>query len=141
MLTINISEVVLTVLNFFLLFFILRRFLYTPILNFTSQRRKRIEDGLAQESAAIAAMEEKRQELEHSRCNAQMQAKRITDEAQARRRHELAQSMERMKKQAMEESRISAAKAHEEHGEEILRLEENSARMASMLAARLLSAK
>ena len=43
MLSINISELIWTIINFFLLFFLLKRFLYDPIIRFTDARRARID--------------------------------------------------------------------------------------------------
>ena len=50
MLSINISELVLTAISFFLLFFLLKRFLYTPLirrqsLSMSSASARRVPDG------------------------------------------------------------------------------------------------
>lgn len=52
---------VFQVFNFLLLFFILRKVLYKPILNFLEARRKKIEDGLAK----AEKFEEEWQKLEN----------------------------------------------------------------------------
>ena len=71
MLSINISELVLTAISFFLLFFLLKRFLYDPLLRFMDERNARIEEGLDAEKQALAAvqanemlLEAKRKEME-----------------------------------------------------------------------------
>ena len=51
MLSINISEVILTVLNFFLLYFLLKRFLYTPLIRFMDERQGRLPCRPADEMA------------------------------------------------------------------------------------------
>ena len=38
MLSINISELVLTILNFLLLWFLLNKFLFKPVIRFTEER-------------------------------------------------------------------------------------------------------
>ncbi|MBQ6597068.1 MAG: hypothetical protein IJH79_05900, partial [Lentisphaeria bacterium] len=49
MLTINPSEVIWTVINFFLLLFLLRRFLFKPILGVLDARKARIKAQNAEE--------------------------------------------------------------------------------------------
>ena len=81
MLSINISELVLTAISFFLLFFLLKRFLYTPLISFMDQRRARIEEGLDQEKQALAAVQANELLLEAKRKESMEQAKRIVDQA------------------------------------------------------------
>ena len=52
MLSINISELIWTVINFFLLFFLLRHFLYKPICEHMDARQARIDAGLEKEREA-----------------------------------------------------------------------------------------
>ena len=49
MLSINISELIWTIINFFLLYFLLKRFLYKPICEHMDARQARIDAGLAKE--------------------------------------------------------------------------------------------
>ena len=51
MLTINPSEVIWTVINFFLLLFLLRRFLFKPILAVLDARKAKIDSQMAEEEA------------------------------------------------------------------------------------------
>ncbi len=64
MLSINLSELIWTIINFFLLYFLLKRFLYTPLTRFLDARQAKIDDALAQENAAKAALEESRGRIE-----------------------------------------------------------------------------
>ena len=43
MISINISELIWTVINFFLLLFLLNRFLYKPVISFMEERQARID--------------------------------------------------------------------------------------------------
>ena len=52
MLTINISELLLTVLSFFILMFLLNKLLFKPVISFREQRQKRMDDCYRQESLA-----------------------------------------------------------------------------------------
>ncbi len=72
MLSINISETIWTVINFFLLLFLLKRFLYNPVIRFMDERQARIDAKLRKEQDAreqtaenqerILAEKEKRRE-------------------------------------------------------------------------------
>lgn len=55
MLSINISELVLTIISFFLLLFLLNKFLYTPVLKFMRERQARID--ASNEAARLAQSE------------------------------------------------------------------------------------
>ena len=72
MLSINISELIWTVINFLLLLFLLRRFLYRPICRFMDARQARIDAGLEKERAAQDALraEEARQDEEQQEARA-----------------------------------------------------------------------
>lgn len=70
MLSINISDLILTILSFFLLLFLLNKFLYQPVLKFTRERQARIDAQLDKERAATeqAAENERRIEAEKAEC-------------------------------------------------------------------------
>ena len=57
MLSINISELIWTIVNFFLLLFLLKRFLYKPICEHMDARQARIDAGLEQERQAKAKVQ------------------------------------------------------------------------------------
>lgn len=57
MLSINISELVLTIISFFILMYLLNRFLYTPVLKFMNERRARLDASLAGEQEAQSALD------------------------------------------------------------------------------------
>ena len=59
MLSINLSELIWTIINFFLLFFLLRRFLYKPICEHMDARQARIDAGLEKEREARKDLTEK----------------------------------------------------------------------------------
>lgn len=57
MLSINFSELVLTIISFFILLYLLNRFLYTPVLKFMDARKARLDASLANECAAQTALD------------------------------------------------------------------------------------
>jgi len=70
---INLGYLIVQILNFFIVFLVLKRWVYDPILKVLAKRRETIADGL--ENARIAAEE---------RANAEQEAAKIITEAQAK---------------------------------------------------------
>lgn len=77
MLSINLSELVLTIISFFLLLFLLNKFLYTPVLKFMRERQARIDAGLEKERAANAEAAENEKRIEDAKSQRREEAKAI----------------------------------------------------------------
>lgn len=77
MLSINLSELVLTIISFFLLLFLLNKFLYTPVLKFMRKRQARIDAGLEKERAANAEAAENEKRIEDAKTQRREEAKAI----------------------------------------------------------------
>lgn len=77
MLSINLSELVLTIISFFLLLFLLNKFLYTPVLKFMCERQARIDAGLEKERAANAEAAENEKRIEDAKTQRREEAKAI----------------------------------------------------------------
>ena len=67
MLSINISELIWTIINFFLLYFLLKRFLYGPILRHMDARRERLDKALEAEKAAEERIQETEEQIEREK--------------------------------------------------------------------------
>ena len=139
MLSINISELVLTAISFFLLFFLLKRFLYDPLLRFMDERNARIEEGLDAEKQALAAVQANEMLLEAKRKESMDQAKRIAEQARS--------ADEQRREAALQQARHSAGESRSRAREEVCRLQESESEklrdgeteLAALLADRLLS--
>lgn len=77
MLSINLSELVLTIISFFLLLFLLNKFLYTPVLKFMRERQAKIDAGLEKERAANAEAAENEKRIEDAKTQRREEAKAI----------------------------------------------------------------
>lgn len=77
MLSINLSELVLTIISFFLLLFLLNKFLYTPVLKFMRERQARIDAGLEKERAANAEAAENEKRIEDAKTQRREEARAI----------------------------------------------------------------
>ncbi len=138
MLSINVSELVWTIINFFLLFFLLKRFLFDPISRFMDERQARIDAGYEAEREARAALDENARDLAEQKAEARREAAAIVNasaeddakravEAYAKARDEAealqsAGERELQQKQARDEEHVGA------HRQEL----------AALLAARVL---
>lgn len=138
MLSINPSELVWTIINFFLLLFLLKRFLFDPISDFMDQRQARIDAGVNAEHQAKQALEENARELSEQKAEARREAAALLNESETEDARRAAA--------AYAEAR-DAADAFQRSGEEDLQqrqareTEELSAKtpeLAALLAAHLL---
>ena len=77
MLSINLSELVLTIISFFLLLFLLNKFLYTPVLKFMRERQARIDAGLEKERTANAEAAENEKRIEDAKTQRREEARTI----------------------------------------------------------------
>ena len=137
MLSINFSEVFWAIVNFFLLLFLLKRFLYDPIIHFTDERNERM-------AAAYRAEADAEQQVHAA--NAELASVVSQSRADAVHRAALAQNaenerVEALRKQAREnsaavrrtmEERLSAERETLKNG-----LEVRGPELAACLADRL----
>ena len=139
MLSINISELVLTAISFFLLFFLLKHFLYDPLIRFMDERNARIEEGLDAEKQALAAVQANEMLLEARRKESMDQAKHIVEQAR--------NADEQRREAALQQARQSAEESRSRAREEVCRFQAGEAgklkadedELAALLADRLLS--
>ena len=139
MLSINISELVLTAISFFLLFFLLKRFLYDPLIRFMDERNARIEEGLDAEKQALAAVQANEMLLEAKRKESMDQAKHIAEQARS--------ADEQRREAALHQARLIAGESLSRTKEDVCKLLEQESgklraeedELAALLADRLLS--
>ena len=81
MLSINFSELIWTIINFFLLYFLLKRFLYDPITRFMDARRERLDKALEQEREAQARVAENDEQIAQEKELRRAEAKKLIAEA------------------------------------------------------------
>lgn len=77
MLSINISELVLTIISFFILLFLLNKFLFTPVSKFMAERQARLDASLEKEREASGEVAENEQRIEAEKAAKRDEAKAI----------------------------------------------------------------
>ena len=87
MLSINISELLLTILSFFVLMFLLNKLLFKPVIRFREQRQSRMDESYRQEDLAKEKQAQAQDIAEQTQAQAgaewQAAEKQIEQEAQA----------------------------------------------------------
>ena len=78
--TIDPGLFIWSIIIFLLVLFILKRYAWTPLLNFIDEREKEISDSLAMAESAKADLEQVREESEKILNEAKQDAKKILDE-------------------------------------------------------------
>lgn len=138
MLSINISELVLTILNFLLLWFLLNKFLFKPVIRFTEERQSRINAGLEAEKNTMERQQEEQRILEE-------RADELSRELDQRRSAQRSESIARLEAQK-DEIRRQGRDTRQQLREDIQRgadeaaaiLEAERGELAGTLARRIL---
>jgi F-type H+-transporting ATPase subunit b len=99
------------IVNFFLLMYILKRFLYQPLINVMHEREKRIKEGLKNADKAEARIQEIEANAEKQLAKAAREADRILEKAHV--------EGEEHKKDLMRETQEEITHLKEEHKEQL----------------------
>ena len=137
MLTINISELLLTVLSFFILMLLLNKLLYKPVISFREQRQKRMDDCHEQERLAKEKLAQIQKELDGRRTDSLKQAETILAQAKAQAQQEAEATAKQAEIQAEEKMQQAEKEAQELRRAGSKALEEQRRQLAADLADRL----
>ena len=139
MISINISELIWTVINFFLLFFLLNRFLYKPVLSFMEARQARIDAKLREEEEAKACIEDNDARIQDEMARSREEAKKLLAlNAEEIEKHN-AEVLQEAKKASAQNRKDSEAALAQNKEKTAQQLHEAAPELAAMLAERLLS--
>ncbi len=138
MLSINVSELIWTIVNFFLLYFLLKRFLYTPVVRFLDARQARLDEAEKKEAEARAAADEIDRQIEEQKAIRREEAAAILAEAQKADAEQSRQSFAEAKEAAARALEDANASLRAEQERERASLASDTPELAAMLAERLL---
>ncbi len=138
MLSINFSELIWTIINFFLLFFLLKRFLFDPMCRFMDERQARIDAGLSAEREAKAALQAAEDALEAQKREARREAAALLSAAAEADAQRARDSRQRAQSEAEEAQRAGEAALRERQARERDALKAGEGELAALLSARLL---
>ena len=138
MLSINPSELILTIFNFFLLFFLMRLFLFTPIIKHMDARCAGIEQRLEHERQLLASAEERARQAELRRIQSMEQAKQILDQARAAVDTGCRELSVKLRQKSIDGIKLAEERARQGYSEECRLVELNKGRLAYLLAQSLM---
>ena len=110
MLSINLSELLLTVLSFFVLMFLLNKLLFKPVIRFREQRQSRMDESYRQEKLAKEQQAQAQEEARQQRLVGLKQAQEIAEQTQAQAGAE----WQTAEKQIEQEAQAAMAQAAED---------------------------
>lgn len=139
MLTINISELLLTILSFFILMLLLDRLLFRPVISFREQRQKRIDQCYEKERAAKEELGRKEKELSCRRADSLKEAESIVAAARSQAQDEADQAEKQAQLGVNEKLRQAEEEARKLADQGSKALEPQCRRLAESLADRLCS--
>lgn len=138
MLSINFSELFWGIFNFFLLLFLLNRFLYKPLIKFMDDRKARIDAGLDEEKKALEEEQANNDGIEAALDEKRVEAKSIIEKAGAENKVSHSQAISEARSDAEKtvlDARENAAKVEKQLEE---RVKQQSQELAQLLADKLL---
>ncbi len=138
MLSINFSELFWGIFNFFLLLFLLNRFLYKPLIKFMDDRKARIDAGLDEEKKALEEEQANNDGIEAALDEKRVEAKSIIEKAGAEDKVSHSQAISEARSDAEKtvlDAHENAAKVEKQLEE---RVKQQSQELARLLADKLL---
>lgn len=140
MLSINPSELIWTIVCFLALYFLLKRFLFGPLVRFMDERQARIDEGLNEEKQAKSALEEDARLLAEARQENMNEARQLIMAGKSRDEQRHAEALREARDAAAEASRRGMDEAEALRGDTARQLSERRDELAECLASRLLKA-
>ncbi len=138
MLSINISELIWTVINFFLLLFLLKRFLFDPIGRFMDQRQARIDAGFEAERQAEEELRRNAERLDEEKAECRLEAGRILTRSGEEDQSLSAQRFAEAKAEAGQARQEAAERLSAQREQEEAALSDKEPELAALLASQLL---
>lgn len=136
--TIDLWTVILTIVSFFLLYFLLNTFLFKPLLKFMDDRKARVEAGLEEGKKARQAKEENRRQMEDELRRTGGEAKQILADSKSADEAERARTLQ----EARNDAAAALKEARERVGQEKTAAEasvkESMPELVAILTSRLL---
>ena len=138
MFSINLSELIWTVINFFLLLFLLNRFLYKPLTGFMAERQARIDAGLQKEQDAKTSVKENDERLEKEKAESREEAKQLLKKNAEELEQHSAEMLKEAKEAAAQDRKASEEALTAKQGQTAERLQTAAPELASALVGHLL---
>ena len=136
--TLDLWTVILTIVSFFLLYFLLNTFLFKPIIKFMDDRKARIEGGLEEGKKARQAKEENQRQLEEELRRTGGEAKQVLADAKSMDEADRAKALESARDDATAALKDARSRIGEEKKAAEASVSESMPELVAALTARLL---
>ena len=136
--SINVSELIWTILCFFVLLFVLKKLLLDPILKVMDARRANVDEGLAAGREARRAKDENEAALQQAKRETAQQAGAILQEAKSADEKARAEAITAAKQASAQSMKDVRAALAAEEAAESARLEEELPQLVDVLTGALL---
>ncbi len=136
--TIDLWTVILTIVSFFLLYFLLNTFLFKPLLKFMDERKARVEAGLEEGKKARQAKEENRRQLDDEVRRTGGEAKQLLADAKSADEAARSKALSAARDAASEAIKAARARVRDEETAAEAEVHENMPEFVALLASRLL---
>lgn len=137
--SINVSEVIWTIVCFFALLFVLKKFLFDPLTRFMEQRQAAIDQGLEKGRDAQRKKDENDAALRESWKERSVEAKQLLAEGKAADDQERAWVLDSAQKEANEALQEANQRIEQERRQMCADAQEQLPQLVSILAQQLLS--
>jgi F-type H+-transporting ATPase subunit b len=137
MLTINISELVLTVLSFFVLMFLLNKLLFKPVISYREQRQSRMDQCFEQERLANDKQTQAKEAARQQRVETLRQADSIAAQAKQQAEESSAQALKQVEQETAATLEQAEQQAEALHSAGTRELAQKQHSLAKTLADRL----
>lgn len=137
--SINISELIWSIINFLVLVVLLKIFLYKPMMNFMENRRRGIADSLEEAAAAREEAVKMNQQLAEEIDAARKEARAIVDQAKIAGEEAKEAIMQEAKKSAADMMEKAAAEIEWQKAEAVQEIKKQMAQMILLVTSRMLN--
>lgn len=141
MLSINPSELIWTVICFFALLFLLKRFLYTPLMRFMDERDARVRAGLDERRRMDETLEENARRLEDEQAQEWQEARSLLEKQRQDDDRRRAERVQQARQQAVETEKAAQQSADQLRQNAAAELSQRREALGVSLAERLLGGK
>lgn len=140
-LKISVPELIWTIVNFFLLMFLLKQFLYKPVLRILDERKAKVEEGLAEGKKAEAALEETNATLSEELSEQNSRARELIGQARAEAEKERDAVLSEAHKEAESLHKGVRERIQAEEDAAKTDVEDNMSELVTMLTKKLLGSE
>lgn len=138
MLTINPSELIWTVLGFLALYFLLKRFLYEPLIRFMDERAARVQAGLDERRRMDETLSENAGRLDGEQAKERQEAKELLEKQRQDDELRRAESVQQARRRAAETEEAARQSAEQLRQSAAAELSQRREALGVSLAERLL---